>query len=104
MIQSHDTAHWLALLGQHDIPCAQVNDLKDLVDDRSCSLVDGCKTTAIRTRRLSVAGSTFRIRGETAAESTRAPKIGEHSVAVLTQLGYDNVQVQGFIDSGVVGV
>ena len=105
VIQSHDTAHWLALLGQHDIPCAQVNDLKDLVDDpqlQSSRWLQNHSDPELGDY-LSLA-SPFRIRGETAAESTRAPKIGEHSVAVLTQLGYDNVQVQGFIDSGVVGV
>ena len=104
-MQTHSTEHWLTLLGQHDIPCAQVNDLKDLVDDPQLQSSNGCKTTDDpELGDYQSLASPFRVRGDDSSGIDQGAKDGEHSVAVLTNLGYDDAQVQGFIDNGVVGV
>jgi crotonobetainyl-CoA:carnitine CoA-transferase CaiB-like acyl-CoA transferase len=87
-------AHWIAVLEQNDVPFAPVNGLADVLDDpqvqhlrtfyRQTHPTEG-EITAIH-RPVLIDGT----RGERALP---APTLGEHTDAVLAELGYDEAEI-----------
>ena len=94
IIAAKPRAHWINVLEQNDVPFAPVNGLADVLDDpqvrhlrtfyRQTHPTEG-EITAIH-RPVLIDGT----RGERALP---APTLGEHTDAVLAELGYDEAEI-----------
>ena len=105
IIAADTTERWLSLLARHDVPCARVNELGDLAEDPQL-LASGllqqhedAEIGAYQSLR-----SPYRIKDQNPGEPKRAPKLGQHSAAVLAGLGYDEDQIRALVDAGVVKI
>ncbi len=103
IIAADTTERWLSLLARHDVPCARVNELGDLAEDPQL-LASGllqqhedAEIGAYQSLR-----SPYRIKDQNPSEPKRAPKLGQHSAAVLAGLGYDEHQIRALVDAGVI--
>lgn len=103
IIAADTTERWLSLLARHDVPCARVNELGDLAEDPQL-LASGllqqhedAEIGAYQSLR-----SPYRIKDQNPGEPKRAPKLGQHSAAVLAGLGYDEDQIRALVDAGVI--
>lgn len=103
IIAADTTERWLSLLARHDVPCARVNELGDLAEDPQL-LASGllqqhedAEIGAYQSLR-----SPYRIKDQNPSEPKRAPKLGQHSAAVLAGLGYDEDQIRALVDAGVI--
>ncbi|MDY7106342.1 MAG: CoA transferase [Actinomycetota bacterium] len=98
---SRTTAAWLELCDRIAVPAAEVRSLAELVEDphlRAVGLVGEVEHPTEGTYRV-VADPVHYERSPTALRR-HAPRLGEHTAEVLTDLGYTPEQVRGLIERG----
>jgi formyl-CoA transferase len=103
IVETKPRLHWMSVLEANDVPFAPVNDLADVLDDpqvrhlrtfyRQHHPIEG-DITAIHRPVL--------IDGERAERALPAPTLGEHTDAVLAELGYDESAIAELRAASVV--
>ena len=94
---------WVELLRGADIVSAPINTLLEASNDPDV-LANGYVTEVDYPKfgkRLKVHGSPWHF-SETPAKVGVAPQLGEHNVAVLTDLGYSTADIEGLRQRGVI--
>ena len=101
IIATRSTDDWLALCRAHEVPCARVHSIDDLLDDPHLHAVgffqegehphEGRIRQMVPSTRWSEADVSIR---------RHAPRVGEHSVEVLREAGFDAAQVDAMLASG----
>jgi crotonobetainyl-CoA:carnitine CoA-transferase CaiB-like acyl-CoA transferase len=95
------TAEALALFERCDIPCAPMNDLDALIDDPHLASVGFLQTKAHPTEgRIRYAGIPSRWNGTALKVTRHAPRLGEHSLAILKEAGVAAGDIGALVDSG----
>lgn len=93
--------YWIQLLGQVGIPAGAVLTLAEAFDDPQARhhnmLVEFDHPTAGHVRST---GSPIRINGEPALNEKIPPVLGEHTRAVLRELGVDGGTIEKMVDEG----
>ncbi|MGO4391683.1 CaiB/BaiF CoA transferase family protein [Variovorax sp. M-6] len=102
IIATRTTDEWIALCRAHEVPCARVNSIDDLLDDPHLQAVDffeeGEHPTEGRIRQMRPS-----TQWSSADVSIRRhpPRIGEQSVEVLRDAGYSAAEIDALLASGV---
>ena len=91
-------AEWLKALGARDIPCSPVHTLGELSDHPQTAASD----MILRDGDFRTVGTPLRIDGERPTLRLRPPALGEHSRAVLGELGFNEQTIESLIAGGVV--
>ena len=92
-------AEWLAELATRGIPCSPVHTLGEL----SAHPQTEASGMVLRDGSFQTVASPLRVDGERLALRLRPPALGEHSRAVLAELGYKIDKIDALIADGVVG-
>ena len=96
-------AEWMVLLEENDVPFAPVHTIPEVIDDPQVRHLGTFRTlrhptegpiTAIRRPAL--------IDGERDTTDLAAPTLGEHTGAVLAELGYDETAISKLRDAKVI--
>jgi len=96
------TAEWVAIFDRHDVPAMAYNTLDDLLGDPHLAdagffeLKDHPTEGKIRNFRLPNKWSSG-----TRREWNPAPKLGEQSVDILRELGYEAAEIDALVAAGV---
>jgi formyl-CoA transferase/CoA:oxalate CoA-transferase len=97
------TADLMAHLAKSGVPATQVNDMRQLMEDGHVDHIDAlADLDDPEFGRLRVSGLPFHIDGHGGAVERRAPKLGEHTQAILEQLGYSSRKIAALMEKGVV--
>jgi crotonobetainyl-CoA:carnitine CoA-transferase CaiB-like acyl-CoA transferase len=95
------TRDWVQLLREHDILCASVNDLEEVVSDPGLGgelpLIDVGSTEPLRT-----IGHPVGFGGAFPEVHTPVQRIGAGSRETLSQLGHSEEEIDALLDSGAV--
>lgn len=95
------TAEALALFERCDIPCAPMNDLDALIDDPHLAAVEFFQTRPHPTEgRIRYNGIPSRWNGAALKITRHAPRLGEHSLAVLKEAGISAEEIAALLASG----
>ena len=99
IVSERTTADWLALLADKDIPVMPLGRVETLVDDPhllATGMVREVEDGGEHVRRI---GAPVRW-GETRADPGVAPRLGEHTRAVLGEAGFTPAHINALIASG----
>ena len=103
-LATRTAAEWQDLLGQVDVPCAAVQSLSEVVVDPQVVARDALLTVPGSGGRLVSVHAPFRLASQPEPRNERFPRLGAHTVDVLTDLGYDAGRIEELALLGVVGL
>lgn len=92
----HPRAYWEARLAEHEIPCGPINDYRQVFDDphvQARGMVTEVNHPTLGTTRI--LGSPLKMSATPPYVDRRAPLLGEHTVEVLTSLGFSPEEIEG---------
>ena len=102
LLTGRTTAEWIEALDAANIPSVPVNRPDDLVDDPHLAATDFWQQVEhpdLGTLRLPGVPAQF---SRTPGAIRRGPpKLGEHGVEVLTEIGYERAEIDALIEAGV---
>jgi crotonobetainyl-CoA:carnitine CoA-transferase CaiB-like acyl-CoA transferase len=103
ILKTRSTAAWLELLQANDIPCTPLNDLDALIDDPHLDAV-GCFTRIDHPSEGTITLTTpvGRWSRNGPGVDRLPPRLGEHSVEVLREAGFDHDEIDRLIAGDVV--
>jgi crotonobetainyl-CoA:carnitine CoA-transferase CaiB-like acyl-CoA transferase len=102
-VRGKPTAYWLAKLKSADIPCGPVNQLSELADDEQLAAVDFFPLTDHPSEgRIRMVRPPVRFGDADCALRHHAPRLGEHSRAILREAGLGAKAVEDLISRGIV--
>ena len=101
LLAGRTTAEWLEALDAANIPSMPVNRPDDLVAPTSPPPDSGIEHPDLGTLRFPDIPARF---SRTPGAIRRVPpRLGEHSVEILTEIGYERTEVDALVAAGVVG-
>ena len=101
--QLKTTAVWLEFCDRVSIPAAAVLDLANLEDDPHLSQVDLVHVTDHPTEgKYRYVRDPVRYSESATGLHRHAPRLGEHSIELLLELGYNDDQISEMVSNGIV--
>lgn len=98
------TAEWVALLLPQGVLCTGVRTFEEALDDPQTYANEMVIEMAdSRCGNLRLLGTPLRLSATRASHSTPPPDVGEHTEAILLELGYSESQVAELQQAGVLG-
>lgn len=103
MFEERTTAEWMKLLEESDVPMMPMHDLHSVLEDPHLqatgffSITDHPSEGRIRQMRMPMTWSDSQ-----PGPARHAPRLGEHSVEVLQQVGFTDVEIEKLIEQGTV--
>ncbi len=98
-------AEWLQRLEADDVPVVPLYNVGEVLMDPQVRHLDLVEELAHpQAGKLQFVGGPVRYDGLAKEPSTSPPLVGEHSAAILKELGYDQTDVDGFVAQGITRV
>ncbi len=99
LLAGHDVETWITRFTRAGVPVTRVSGLEQAVNSEVAkergSFMDSDGVPLVRLPWLAD--------GKAIAWRRPAPRLGEHSLEILAELGYDELQAAALVDSGAVG-
>ncbi|MGR8947881.1 MAG: CaiB/BaiF CoA transferase family protein [Gammaproteobacteria bacterium] len=95
---------WIKILGAGGVPCSPVHNLGELTSHPHTA-ASGMIFDYHKAPRAPLKGvaQPLRFDGKRQTQNRPPPLLGEHSVELLTEIGYSNAEIENLLNDGVVG-
>jgi crotonobetainyl-CoA:carnitine CoA-transferase CaiB-like acyl-CoA transferase len=104
-LSKQTTQHWLSLFTGHGIPAAAIRELPEVVADPQFAyrgVFADVPSPAGNSETLRLIQAGYLADGDGPAVQRPAPKLGEHTDEILTELGYQSTDIAKLHKTGVV--
>jgi crotonobetainyl-CoA:carnitine CoA-transferase CaiB-like acyl-CoA transferase len=94
---------WFRIMLKHNLPCTPVLTLDEVIKDphaRSRQMI--LQKDHSRRTKTRYVGNPCKISGAGSVELSPSPRLGEHSVELLKEIGFSDSRIRSFIASGVI--
>jgi formyl-CoA transferase len=103
IVETKPRIHWMTVLEANDVPFAPVNDLTDVLDDPQVQHLRTFYEQEHPTQgKITAIHRPVLIDGERAERALPAPTLGEHTDAILAELGYNADAIAKLREASVV--
>lgn len=102
---TRDRSEWLKRLEEHDVPAGPLYNMAEVVADpqvRHLGLVEQLEHP--KAGKLRFVGPSVSYHGLSKREVKPPPLLGEHTAAILAELGYSQVAIEELATSGIVKI
>lgn len=102
IFETKTSVEWFQLMHENKLPCTPLLDLDQVVKDRHVherKMILEKKRTG--TGPMAYLGNPCKIASLDEVTLNPSPKLGQHSCELLRELGYSELEIQAFIESGV---
>ena len=102
-LKSRTRSEWVRELTANGVPCGSVREISEVLADPQIAargMIAEVQHPTIGKAR--VINSPVKLSDTPASVRTAPPTLGQHTVAVLTELGYDRREIEEFKNAGVV--
>jgi len=102
-LRRHGRSYWLALLDDNGVPCTAVHSLGEMAGHphtQASGMLMHYEHAHFG--QLKGVAQPLRFDGERCAQRMAPPLCGEHSIAVLGELGYSSTEIDSLLERGVV--
>ena len=103
IFREQPTVHWCRVLTAADVPCAPINDIPTALSDPHVLARGMVQTVSHATLGdINVLGPVVKLSDTPASVRTAPPLLGQHSVALLRELGYGADQIAQLRQTGAI--
>jgi crotonobetainyl-CoA:carnitine CoA-transferase CaiB-like acyl-CoA transferase len=103
VLATKTTAEWMALFVAHDIPAMPMNTLESLMNDPHLEAVGFLRRTTHPTEgEIVTTAAPARWSRLQPPEPEPAPRLGEHSIEILREAGFEAADIESLVRSGAV--
>jgi crotonobetainyl-CoA:carnitine CoA-transferase CaiB-like acyl-CoA transferase len=104
IFHTRTVAVWCELLDAHHVPCSKIHNVADVVRDSQVAARELLPEVPHPTiEGLRAPAAPFRFGGGGAVAASAPPALGEHTDAVLRELGYSTEAIQALRAAGALG-
>src|SRR5688572_25801894 len=103
VLRARPRAHWLAALTEAGVPCGSVRDIAEVMTDPQLAarrMIEAVEHAALGP--LKVLGVPIKLSGTPGSVRSAPPSLGQHTDAVLEELGIDRAAIDTLRRDGVV--
>jgi crotonobetainyl-CoA:carnitine CoA-transferase CaiB-like acyl-CoA transferase len=102
ILTKETTAHWLELLAAEGVPAAEVKDIRQVFDGEQPAAIGAVQRLDHPSAgAYDVVGAPLRLDLEPLPFPSPAPRLGEHTREVLTDVGLTEVEISSLVTEGV---
>ncbi|MGH8010976.1 MAG: CoA transferase, partial [Candidatus Binataceae bacterium] len=101
--RTRPSAEWIAILNQAGVPCGPINRINEVFDDPQVRHIGIARAVDHPQRgRQELVGQAVELSRTPWRMRNAAPEKGEHTEAVLGELGYDSAEITGLRARGII--
>ena len=103
-VRQKPSAYWLSRLEEHDILCAPVRTLSEALADEQTEINNMIWRKDTSSDHIAMVGSAIHMSDAQAAMHRAPPKVGEHGLEILQELGLSDNRIEHLVACGALSL